>query len=93
MVPACAYEDDRWVRRVVFHVWISCILRVTLETQIDEVATNESGVVTSLDKLSAAHLSTLLGEALNDPTYRENACRIQKAIVNSRPTGSALQPI
>jgi hypothetical protein len=66
---------------------------VTLETQIDEVATNESGVVTSLDKLSAAHLSTLLGEALNDPTYRENACRIQKAIVNSRPTGSALQPI
>ena len=41
-VPACAYENDRWVRRVVFHVRISCILRVSLETQIDEVATSKS---------------------------------------------------
>ena len=47
------------------------------------IAYHETGVVTSLDKLSATHLSTLLGEVLSDPTYRENACRIQKAIAKT----------
>jgi zeaxanthin glucosyltransferase len=47
------------------------------------IAYHKTGVVTSLDKLSAAHLSTLLGEVLSDATYRENACRIQKAIVKA----------
>jgi UDP:flavonoid glycosyltransferase YjiC (YdhE family) len=40
-------------------------------------------VVTSLDKLTAAHLATLLGEVLSDATYHENARRIQKAIANT----------
>jgi UDP:flavonoid glycosyltransferase YjiC (YdhE family) len=40
-------------------------------------------MVTSLDKLTAAHLANLLGEVLSDPTYRENACRVQKAIVKA----------
>jgi UDP:flavonoid glycosyltransferase YjiC (YdhE family) len=47
------------------------------------IAYHKTGVVTSLDKLSAARLSTLLGEVLSDATYRENACRIQKAIVKA----------
>jgi UDP:flavonoid glycosyltransferase YjiC (YdhE family) len=45
--------------------------------------------VTSLDKLSAAHLSTLLGEVLSDPTYRKNAGRIQKAIVKTNGLSAA----
>lgn len=38
----CARENDRWLRRVVFHLRISCIRRVSLETQMDEVATSKS---------------------------------------------------
>jgi UDP:flavonoid glycosyltransferase YjiC (YdhE family) len=33
--------------------------------------------------LTATHLSTLLGEVLSDATYRDNARRIQKAIVKA----------
>jgi zeaxanthin glucosyltransferase len=46
------------------------------------IAYYKTSMATSLE-LSAAHLSTLLGEVLSDPTYRENACRIQKAIVKT----------
>jgi MGT family glycosyltransferase len=53
------------------------------------IAYHETGVVTSLDKLSATHLSTLLGEVLSDPTYRENAGRIQKAIVKANGLSAA----
>jgi len=53
------------------------------------IAYHKTGVVTSLDKLSAAHLSTLLGEVLSDATYRENACRIQKAIVKANGLSAA----
>jgi hypothetical protein len=42
MVPACAYENNRGFRRVVRQVRISCILRGSLGTQIDEVATSKS---------------------------------------------------
>jgi zeaxanthin glucosyltransferase len=44
------------------------------------VAHNQTGVVTSLDKLTTDHLSTLLNEVLNDSTYRDNARKLQKAI-------------
>jgi len=47
------------------------------------IAYHKTGVVTSLDKLTAAHLSILLGEVLSDATYRKNARRIQKAIVKA----------
>src|SRR6202521_3000407 len=53
------------------------------------IAYHKTGMVTSLDKVSAAHLSTLLGEVLSDPTYRENACRIQKAIVKANGLSAA----
>jgi zeaxanthin glucosyltransferase len=47
------------------------------------IAYHKTGVVTSLDKLTAAHLATLLGEVLSDATYRDNARRIQKAMVKT----------
>jgi zeaxanthin glucosyltransferase len=39
--------------------------------------------VCSLDKLTADHLSTLLNEVLNDFTYRDNARKLQRAIVEA----------
>jgi zeaxanthin glucosyltransferase len=53
------------------------------------IAYHKTGMVTSLDKLSAAHLSTLLGEVLSDPTYRKNAGRIQKAILRANGLSAA----
>jgi len=53
------------------------------------IAHHKPGVVTSLNKLTAAHLSSLLDEVLNDATYRENACRIQKAIVKANGLSAA----
>src|SRR6266403_3550962 len=47
------------------------------------VAHHKTGMVTSLDRLTPAHLSSLLDEVLNDATYRDNARRIQKAIVKT----------
>jgi len=47
------------------------------------IAHHKTGVVTSLDRLTAAHLSSLLDEVQNDRTYRDNARRIQKAIVKT----------
>jgi UDP:flavonoid glycosyltransferase YjiC (YdhE family) len=43
----------------------------------------QTGVVTSLDKLAADHLSTLLDEVLNDFTYRDNARKMQKTIAEA----------
>jgi zeaxanthin glucosyltransferase len=47
------------------------------------IADKRTGVVTSLDKLTADHLSTLLNEVLIDSSYRENARKLQKAIVQA----------
>jgi MGT family glycosyltransferase len=44
------------------------------------IAHKKTGVVTSLDKLTADHLAFLLDEVLTDPTYRENALKMQRAI-------------
>jgi zeaxanthin glucosyltransferase len=43
------------------------------------IAHKQTGVITSLDKLTADHLSTLLHEVLNNSTYRDNARKLQKA--------------
>jgi len=47
------------------------------------IADKKAGVVTSLDKLTADHLSTLLNEVLNDSTYRDDARKLQKAIAKA----------
>jgi zeaxanthin glucosyltransferase len=47
------------------------------------IAYHKTGVVTSLDQLTVAHLATLLGEVLSDATYRDNARRMQQAIVKT----------
>ena len=47
------------------------------------IAYHKTGLVSSLEKLTVAHLATLLGEVLSDPTYGDNARRIQKAIVKT----------
>jgi zeaxanthin glucosyltransferase len=47
------------------------------------IAEKQTGVVTSLDKLTADHLSTLLDEVLNNSTYRGNASKLQKAIAKA----------
>jgi zeaxanthin glucosyltransferase len=44
------------------------------------IADKQTGLVTSLDKLTAEHLSTLLSEVLSNPTYPANARKLQKAI-------------
>jgi MGT family glycosyltransferase len=47
------------------------------------IAKKRTGVVTSLDKLTPDHLSTLLEVVLSDPVYRENARKLQKAIAQA----------
>jgi zeaxanthin glucosyltransferase len=47
------------------------------------VAHHQTGVVTSLEKLTADHLSTLLDEVLTNSIYRDNAGRLQKAIAQT----------
>jgi zeaxanthin glucosyltransferase len=47
------------------------------------IAHHQTGVVTSLDKFTADHLSTLLDEVLTDSTYRDNARKLQKAIADA----------
>jgi MGT family glycosyltransferase len=47
------------------------------------IADKQTGVVTSLDKLTAGHLSSLLKEVLTNPVYRKNADKLQKAIAEA----------
>ena len=47
------------------------------------IAQKQTGVVTSLDKLRADHLSTLLNEVLSNGIYRDNARKLQKAIAEA----------
>ena len=47
------------------------------------IAHKRTGVVTSLDKLTADHLAFLLNEVLSDATYRENARKLQKSIADA----------
>ncbi|HEY4783222.1 MAG TPA: nucleotide disphospho-sugar-binding domain-containing protein, partial [Chthoniobacterales bacterium] len=47
------------------------------------IADKKTGVVTSLDKLTTEHLSTLLNEVLKNSTYRDNAGKLKKAIAEA----------
>jgi zeaxanthin glucosyltransferase len=47
------------------------------------IAHKQTGVVTSLHKLTADHLSALLNEVLGNSTYRDNACTLQNAIAEA----------
>jgi zeaxanthin glucosyltransferase len=47
------------------------------------IAHRQTGVVTSLDQLTADHLSSLLNKILTNSTYRDNARELQKAIVEA----------
>lgn len=47
------------------------------------IVEKQTGVVTSLDKLTADNLSMLLDEVLNNPTYRDNARKLQKVIAKT----------
>jgi UDP:flavonoid glycosyltransferase YjiC (YdhE family) len=44
------------------------------------IVNRQTGVATSLDKLTADHLSALLNEVLSNSTYRNSARTLQKAI-------------
>jgi MGT family glycosyltransferase len=65
------------------------VLQVAIPVAYDQpavaarIAHKQTGVVTSLDKLTADHLSTLLNEVLNDATYLDNARKFQKAIAKA----------
>jgi len=47
------------------------------------IADKQTGVVTSLDKLTPDHLSSLLTEVLTNPGYRKNAKKLQAAIAEA----------
>jgi zeaxanthin glucosyltransferase len=47
------------------------------------IVNKQTGVATSLDKLTADHLSTLLNEVLSNSTYRANARTLQNAIAEA----------
>src|SRR6516225_4196275 len=47
------------------------------------IADKQTGVVTSLDKLTPDHLSALLNEVICNSAYRENARSLQKAIAEA----------
>ena len=57
------------------------------------IAHHRTGVVTSLDKLTADHLSTLLNEALNNSAYRNNTLRLQRAIDEANGLSAAVDII
>ncbi|MBV8968956.1 MAG: glycosyltransferase, partial [Verrucomicrobia bacterium] len=47
------------------------------------IADKKTGLVTSLDKLTAERLSTLLSEVTSNPIYRANARKLQEAIASA----------
>lgn len=57
------------------------------------IAHHQTGVVTSLDKLTADHLSALLNGVLENSTYRNNAHRLQRAIAEANGLPAAVDII
>ena len=47
------------------------------------IAAHQTGVVTSLEKLTVSHLATLIDEVINNPMYRDNARKFQQAIAKT----------
>jgi zeaxanthin glucosyltransferase len=57
------------------------------------IAHHRTGLVTSLDKLTADHLSTLLNQVLDNSAYRNNARRLQRAIAEANGLSTAVDII
>jgi zeaxanthin glucosyltransferase len=57
------------------------------------IAHHRTGVVTSLDKLTADHLSALLNKVLYNSPYRDNAQRMQQAIAEANGLSAAVDII
>jgi UDP:flavonoid glycosyltransferase YjiC (YdhE family) len=57
------------------------------------IAHRQTGVVNSLDKLTPDHLSDLLDEALINSTYRANARKLQRKIVEANGLSVAADEI
>ena len=78
-----------WVRRAEDGQMLSEPKTLALETPYDQpgvaarIAHKKTGVVTSLAELTADHLAGLLREVLNEPSYRANARKLQKAIAEA----------
>ena len=53
------------------------------------IAHRQTGVVTSLDKLTPGHLSELLDEVLINSTYRANAQKLHRKIVEANELSAA----
>ena len=53
------------------------------------IAHHKTGVVTSLDKLTVDHLALRLEEVLTNPTYRDNASKLQKEITEANGLSAA----
>jgi UDP:flavonoid glycosyltransferase YjiC (YdhE family) len=47
------------------------------------IAHHKTGVVTSVDKLSADGLASIINEVLTNPIYRQNSRNLQKAIAQA----------
>jgi len=47
------------------------------------IAAKKTGVTVPFEKLTSDHLSTLLGEVLNNAVYRENARKLQDVIAKT----------
>ena len=73
------------------HLWLALrgVPQVAIPVTFDQpgvaarIAYRQTGVVTSLDKLTPDHLSELLDEVLINPTYRTNAQKLQRKIVEA----------
>jgi MGT family glycosyltransferase len=57
------------------------------------IAHHRTGLVTSLDKLTADHLSTLLNNVLTNSAYRDNARKMQTAIAEANGLSAAVDII
>lgn len=57
------------------------------------IAHHRTGAVSSMDKLTADHLSMLLNEVLHNSVYRNNARRLQKAIAEANGLSVAVDII
>jgi zeaxanthin glucosyltransferase len=54
------------------------------------IAAKKTGVTMPFEKLTSDHLSTLLGEVLSNPVYRENARRFQDVIAETNGISMAV---
>ena len=71
-------QNLRTIKNIVFTFWTRTLV---IENGVAaRIADKQTGLVTSLGKLTPEHLSTLLSEVLSNLSYRVNAGKTQKAI-------------